>query len=158
MQRTAYEVSAFPNTYNNSVELISDLNNIAIVRFQVLTAASMMFRIVFLDILPCKMIVNRRFRGAYCLHHQGWVRWRQYAPLKRRSTIILHGSISQKTTLNNTECDIETTDCEAPNRMICYWSYTHAKSFNIFLPPASHNKTMFPSNKDELTWFIQEIY
>jgi hypothetical protein len=26
--------------------------------------------------------------------------WRQYAPLKRRSTIILHGSISQKTTLH----------------------------------------------------------
>jgi hypothetical protein len=26
--------------------------------------------------------------------------WRQYAPLKRRSTIILHGSISQKTILN----------------------------------------------------------
>jgi len=26
--------------------------------------------------------------------------WRQYAPLKRRSTIILHGSITQKTTLN----------------------------------------------------------
>jgi hypothetical protein len=26
--------------------------------------------------------------------------WRQYAPLKLRSTIILHGSISQKTTLN----------------------------------------------------------
>jgi hypothetical protein len=32
-----------------------------------------MFRIVFWDILPCKMIVDRRFRGAYCLHHQGWV-------------------------------------------------------------------------------------
>jgi hypothetical protein len=48
-----------------------------------------MFRAVFWDILPCKMIVVRRFRGAYCLHHQG-----------RRSTIILHGSISQKTTLN----------------------------------------------------------
>jgi hypothetical protein len=42
----------------------------------------MMFRIVFWDILPCKMI---------------------FAPLKRRSTIILHGSISQKTTLNNKE-------------------------------------------------------
>jgi hypothetical protein len=27
------------------------------VRFQVLTAASMMFRIVFWDVLPCKMIV-----------------------------------------------------------------------------------------------------
>jgi hypothetical protein len=43
------------------------------VRFQVLTAASMMLRVVFWDILPCKMIVDRRFRGAYCLHHQGWV-------------------------------------------------------------------------------------
>jgi hypothetical protein len=42
------------------------------VRFQVLTAASMMFRVVFWDILPCKMIFDRRFRGAYCLHHQGW--------------------------------------------------------------------------------------
>jgi hypothetical protein len=31
----------------------------------------MMFRVVFWDILPCKMIVDRRFRGAYCLHHQG---------------------------------------------------------------------------------------
>jgi hypothetical protein len=40
-------------------------------RFQVLTAASMMFRAVFWVILPCKMIVDRRFRGAYCLHHQG---------------------------------------------------------------------------------------
>jgi hypothetical protein len=26
-----------------------------------------------LDVLPFKMIVDRRFRGAYCLHHQGWV-------------------------------------------------------------------------------------
>jgi hypothetical protein len=29
-----------------------------------------MLRIVFWDILPCKMIVDRRFRGVYCLHHQ----------------------------------------------------------------------------------------
>jgi hypothetical protein len=43
------------------------------VRFQVLTAASMMFRVVFWAILPCKMIVDRRFRGAYYLRHQGWV-------------------------------------------------------------------------------------
>jgi hypothetical protein len=43
----------------------------------------MMFRVVFWDILPCKIIIDRRFRGAYCLHYQ-------YAPLKRRSTIILH--------------------------------------------------------------------
>jgi hypothetical protein len=50
-----------------------------------LICTSIMFRIVFCDILPCKMIVDRRFRGAYCLH---------------RSTVILHGSISQKTILN----------------------------------------------------------
>jgi hypothetical protein len=30
-----------------------------------------MFRIVFWDVLPCEMIVDRRFRGAYCLHHVG---------------------------------------------------------------------------------------
>jgi hypothetical protein len=48
----------------------------------------MMFRAVFWVILPCRMIVDRRFRDAYCLHHQG------------RSTIILHGSITQKTALN----------------------------------------------------------
>jgi hypothetical protein len=32
--------------------------------------ADFMFRIVFWDIMPCRMIVDRRFRGAYCLHHQ----------------------------------------------------------------------------------------
>jgi hypothetical protein len=31
----------------------------------------MKFRIVFWDELPCKIIVDRRFRGTYCLHHQG---------------------------------------------------------------------------------------
>jgi hypothetical protein len=31
-----------------------------------------MFRVVFWYILPCKMIVDRRFRGAYCLHQQGF--------------------------------------------------------------------------------------
>jgi hypothetical protein len=56
------------------------------VRFQVLTAANMMFRAVFWVILPCKMVVDRRFRGAYCLNHG--------------SKIILHGSITLKTTLN----------------------------------------------------------
>jgi len=44
-------------------------NTLKPVRFQVLTAASMMFRIVFWDVLPCKIIVDRRFRSAYCLHH-----------------------------------------------------------------------------------------
>jgi hypothetical protein len=64
-----FELTTFYCIVNNENDVI----------FQVLTAASMMFRIVFWDVLPCKIIVNRRFRGAYCLHHQGW---RQYTPLK----------------------------------------------------------------------------
>jgi hypothetical protein len=39
------------------------------VRFQVLTAASMKFTFFFWDVLPCKIIVERRFRGTCCLHH-----------------------------------------------------------------------------------------
>jgi hypothetical protein len=40
------------------------------VRFQAVTAASMKFR-VFWDVAPCSQVdVNRRFRGAYCLHPQ----------------------------------------------------------------------------------------
>jgi hypothetical protein len=53
-----------------------------------------MFRIVFWDVLQCKITVDRRFRGTYCLHNEGW-------SLKRRSTISLHGSTSQKTILND---------------------------------------------------------
>jgi hypothetical protein len=45
-----------------------ELTRFSCVRFQVLTVASMMFRAVFWVILPCKMIVDRRFRGEYCLH------------------------------------------------------------------------------------------
>jgi hypothetical protein len=44
---------------------------IKIVRCQVLTAASMKFRIVFWDVIPCKIIGDRRFRGTCCFHHQG---------------------------------------------------------------------------------------
>jgi hypothetical protein len=41
------------------------------VRFQVLTAASMKFR-VFWDVAPCSHVeVYRHFRGAYCLHLYG---------------------------------------------------------------------------------------
>jgi ribosomal protein S12 len=41
------------------------------VRFQILTAASVKFRAVW-DVAPCSHVeVDRRFRGVYCLHHQG---------------------------------------------------------------------------------------
>jgi len=52
---------------------ITDINHLKHVRFQVLTVASKMFRIVSWDVLLCKTIVDRRFRGAYCLNHQGRV-------------------------------------------------------------------------------------
>jgi hypothetical protein len=41
------------------------------------------FRVVFWDILPRKMIVDRRFRGVYCFHHQVYPRrqlWTSYSP------------------------------------------------------------------------------
>jgi hypothetical protein len=47
------------------------VNYLLPVRFQVLTVASMKFRFVFWDVPPCKIIVNGRFRGTCCLHHQG---------------------------------------------------------------------------------------
>jgi hypothetical protein len=41
-----------------------------LVRFQAVTAASM--KTVLWDMAPCSPIeVDRRFRGAYCLHNQG---------------------------------------------------------------------------------------
>jgi hypothetical protein len=40
-------------------------------RFQVLTAVSMKFRFVFWDVLPSKIIVDRRFRGTFCLWNDG---------------------------------------------------------------------------------------
>jgi hypothetical protein len=51
--------------------VISKLNTLNTMRFQVLVAVSMKFR-VFWDILPCSQIdVDQRFRGVCCLHHQG---------------------------------------------------------------------------------------
>jgi hypothetical protein len=81
------------------------INQIHCLRFQVLTAASMKFR-VFWDVAPCSHVeVDRRFRGTYLLlpSSSPWW-WRQYTPLKRRSTSTwLHGVTSQKT-LNQIHC------------------------------------------------------
>jgi hypothetical protein len=42
-------------------------------KYTLLDFVMLVFRVVFWVILPCKMIVDWRFRGVYCLHHQGWV-------------------------------------------------------------------------------------
>jgi hypothetical protein len=42
-----------------------------LVRFQVLTAASVKITVIW-DFVSCSLVeVDRRFRGAYCLHHHG---------------------------------------------------------------------------------------
>jgi hypothetical protein len=42
-----------------------------LVRFQVLRATNMKM-IFFWDVAPCSLVdIDRRFTGAYCLHHQG---------------------------------------------------------------------------------------
>jgi hypothetical protein len=70
---------------------VSILNKVTLVRFQVLTAASMMFRIVLWDVLPCKMIVDRRLRGAYCLHHQG----------SSSSSLMMEAVLTSETSVDN---------------------------------------------------------
>jgi hypothetical protein len=57
----------------------------------------MMFRAVFWVVLPCKIIVDRRFRGAYCLHHQGWVKSHDVGMLTtrpRRSVYLLWAEVT----------------------------------------------------------------
>jgi hypothetical protein len=63
--------------------IVSSMINIPMVnrdwlyRWNHLIIPTMMFRAVFWVVLPCKIIIYRRVRGAYCLHHQGW--W-SYSP------------------------------------------------------------------------------
>jgi hypothetical protein len=72
----------------------------------------MMFRIVFWDVLPCKMIVYRRFRGAYCLHHQGTPNF----TITKNNWLTLFKEIIAVYSENrekpiNTKCSI--TDCQS---------------------------------------------
>jgi hypothetical protein len=56
-----------------------------VVRFQVFTAASTNM-IVYCNAAPCSFVQDaRRFRSAYCLHHQGV--WRQTSPSETPKTI-----------------------------------------------------------------------
>jgi hypothetical protein len=65
--------------------LLATLQSLNLVSFKTFETCLKPFRVVFWDILPSKMIVDRRFRGAYCLHHQGSVYprrqlWTSYSP------------------------------------------------------------------------------
>jgi hypothetical protein len=68
---------------------------VSYVRFQVLTAESMKFRIVFWDVLQYKIIVNRRFRGTCCIHHQG------YETQRERVYKLCEAARTSKTSVDN---------------------------------------------------------
>jgi hypothetical protein len=57
----------------------------------------------FWDIAPCGLVeADRRFRGAYCLHHQDDDDGRTNLPLERRFTCTrLRGTTSQKAVIFN---------------------------------------------------------
>jgi hypothetical protein len=48
----------------------------------------MKFKIIFWDVLPCKIIVDRRFRGTFCLHNQG-------------SSLIMEAARTSETSVDN---------------------------------------------------------
>jgi hypothetical protein len=83
---------------------------------------NMKFRIFFWDVLPCKIIVNQRLRGTCCLHHQGSLMLEADVPLKRRSTIILHGSTSQKKILNFILAAVRTWNLTISIIVHCSWN------------------------------------
>jgi hypothetical protein len=88
---------------NTACRILSKNNHT--MRFQVLTATRIKTT-VFWDVAPCSLVeTDRRFRGAFCLHHQG--RRPDYGGskhlLKRRSiSTRLHGATSQKTSSTRT--------------------------------------------------------
>jgi hypothetical protein len=67
------------------------------------------------NVAPCSLVeVDRRIKGAHCLHNQGpspwW--WRQYEPPKRRSTSVsLQDAIFQKAVIfKDSTFKYDTTD------------------------------------------------
>jgi hypothetical protein len=81
-----------------------------------MTSFPIKFRIVFWDVLPCKIIVDRRLRGTYCLHHQyipednSELHSRRCENLKSHTVFLLlqikvhpsqHGFITSKSTVIN---------------------------------------------------------
>jgi hypothetical protein len=75
-----FEISKLHGFITRKVTINSEFD----VRFQVLTEASMKFRFVFWDVLPCKIIINRRFRGSTYL----WIRAMSNRPNDGGSTYL----------------------------------------------------------------------
>jgi hypothetical protein len=71
-----------------------------VVRFQVLTAASLKIT-AFCDIEPCSVVeVDRRFRGVYCLHQDHYLMMEEVCISETSIFLtILHCAIFQKTVI-----------------------------------------------------------
>jgi hypothetical protein len=74
------------------------------------------------------------------LKSSGW--WRQHVPLKRRSTIILHGSTSQKTILNFILATLRTWNLTC-NSVLLFLSSFHL----CFRPVASDSRSVQASGR-----------
>jgi hypothetical protein len=60
------------NTKTTMQDKLISTNEVKEVRFQVLIEASIMMTI-FWDVASCSLVeIERRFTGAYCLHHQDY--------------------------------------------------------------------------------------
>jgi hypothetical protein len=84
-----------------------------------------MFRVVFWDILPCKMIVDRHFRGAYCLHHQGWW-WRQHVTLKPTiyNVSVKHMLVIKSTSVKGVWCQFMALSITSCRTQLTLWRGT----------------------------------
>jgi hypothetical protein len=104
---------------------------------------------VFWDVATCSLVeLNRSFRGAYYLHHQGDLS--QWAHLKRRSSSIrLHGATSQKTSSYSLTWEPKISPVIVIDRL-CNLDVGHScrhHSGDLHLTPAwparkTHNNTM----------------
>jgi hypothetical protein len=95
----------------------------------------MTFRFVFWDILPCKIIVDRRFRGACCLHHQGneaarkcetsvdiYLTTRQYIPEDSKIS-SLHILTARLLTRSEMDCTCPTRASEDISHRLCLHTF-----------------------------------
>jgi hypothetical protein len=134
-KQALFSYAAFTNWSFHWWCLMFSLRKTHVSRLQIF----LMFIIVFWDILPCKMTVDRRFR----VTHPWW--WRQYAPLKRRSTIILHGITSQKTTPNIILAAVRTWNLT--NIFVC--------TNNAWLPEKVFIRFFIIGNNNFNSWLMQ---
>jgi hypothetical protein len=114
----------------------------------------MKFRIVFWDILPCKIIVDRRFRGTCCLHHQGWklleLLEKSYSILEK---LIVAQLVKKFTAIYGTKSCLQySTIYSYPKKEESYFYRTHAIHLTSILILSSHLRLYVTSGLSFWLW------